>query len=306
MVRANPAGVGPRNHEIALYIEEVKPGVLRVSASADWPRPYVGVCGSMHGNEPCGALAVQRLAGDFESRALRPVDGTLFLIHANPVATSLGRRHTPEGEDLNRLWSFSFLDTLRQDAWGYEHHRVLELKEVLGDLDICLDLHSAKTATPSFGVSNGEGEIDEIAKRVGISYLVQSWYGLADKVIIGFLKLSGVPALSVECGAHGDPEIATKAYDIARSFLCATGTIEGCPESDGAEVQTVHVVEAITRTSEEFRFGSPWTGFQRLEPGTLVGRDRVTEIRVSRPCYAVLPNEDVEVGDDVVYLAIDT
>jgi succinylglutamate desuccinylase len=260
----------------------------------------------MHGDEPCGALAVHRLAGDFESRALAPKKGTLYLIHANPVATSLGRRHTHEGDDLNRLWSFAFTKTLRQEAWGYEHHRVLELKEILGDLDIFLDLHSAKTATPSFGVSNGEANIDEVAKQIGISYLVQSWYGLADKVIIGFLKLAGVPALSVECGAHGDPEIANKAYRIALSFLCATGAVEDCREADDSEVKTVHVVETITRPSEEFHFGSPWTGFQQLEPGTLVGRDRVTEIRVSRACYAVLPNEDVEVGDDVVYLAVDT
>ena len=287
-----------------MYIEEVKPGVIRVSASADWPRPYVGVCGSMHGDEPCGALAIQRIAGDFESRALAPVRGTVFLIHANPKATSLGRRHTPDGEDLNRLWDFAFADTLRGEAWGYEHHRVIELKEVLGNLDVFLDLHSAKTSTPAFGVSNGEGDIDELAKHIGLSYLVQSWYGLADKVVIGFLKLEGTPALSVECGAHGDPDIAKKAHHIAMSFLCATGSIEDCRLADAAEVQTVHVVETITRPSEEFHFGEPWTGFQRLEPGTLVGRDRVTEVRVSRPCYAVLPNEDVPVGDDVIYLAV--
>ncbi len=199
---------------------------MRVSASADWPRPYVGVCGSMHGNEPCGALAVQRIAGDFESRALLPEKGTLFLIHANLEATSLGLRHTPEGEDLNRLWDFEFTRTLREEAWGYEHRRALELKELLGELDILLDLHSAGTSTPPFGVSNGEGSVDELAKQIGISYLVQSWYGLADKVIIGFLKLAGVPALSVECGAHGDPDISETAYRIALSFLRATGAID--------------------------------------------------------------------------------
>lgn len=287
-----------------MYIEEVKPGVLRLSASADWPRPYIGVCGSIHGDEPCGALAIQRIAGDLESRALAPAKGTVFLIHANQKATSLGRRHTPEGEDLNRLWDFAFTDTLRTEAWGYEHHRVLELKEVLGDLDVLLDLHSAKAPTPAFGVSNGEGDIDEIAKHVGLSFLVQSWYGLADKVIIGFLKLSGTPALSVECGAHSDPEIVEKAYRIAMSFLRTTGAIDDGKQTNGNDVQTVHVVETITRPSEEFHFGAPWTGFQQLEPGALVGRDRVTEIRVSRACYAVLPNEDVEVGDDVIYLAI--
>jgi succinylglutamate desuccinylase len=260
----------------------------------------------MHGNEPCGGDAIRRIASAFEHGEIEPASGTVFLIHANPEGTSQGRRHTPEGDDLNRLWDFEFTESLRREAWGYEHHRVLELKEVLGDLDIFLDLHSAATSTPPFGVSNGEASIDDIAKKVGISYLVQSWYGLADKVIIGFLKLSGVPALSVECGSHDDPEITDKAHRIALSFLRVTGAVDDGNEPNGTEVRTVHVVETITKPSDEFGFGASWTGFQELEPGTLVGRDRVTEIRVSRPCYAVLPNENVEVGDDVIYLAVDT
>ncbi len=287
-------------------MEEVNPGVLRVSGANDFPRPYVGVCGSMHGNEPCGALAVQRIAGDFESRALAPARGTIFLIHANPKATSLGRRYTPGGDDLNRLWDFEFRKTLREEAWGYEHHRAVELEQILGNLDVFLDLHSARTPTPPFGVSNGEGDIDEVAKQIGVSYLVQSWYGLADKVIIGFLKLAGIPALSVECGAHGDREIANKAYDIALRFLRATGAIDDGEPIRGSDVRKVRVVERISKPSEEFAFDAPWTGFQLLEPGTLVGHDRLTEIRVSRPCYAVLPNDSVDVGDDVIYLAVDT
>ena len=289
-----------------MYIEELKPGVLRISASPDWPKPYIGVGGSMHGNEPCGAEAVRRIARAFENRDLAPAKGTIFLIHANPEATSQGRRHTPGGEDLNRVWDFEFAETLREEAWGYEHHRALELREVLGGLDVFLDLHSAGTATPAFGVSNGEAQIDEIAKQIGIAYLVQSWSGLADKVIIGFLKTAGIPALSVECGAHDDPEISETAQRIAMNFLRATGAVDDGHPTNGSDVRTVHVVETITKPSEEFHFGAPWTGFQRLEPGALVGRDRITEIRTSRACYAVLPNADVEVGDDVIYLAVDS
>ena len=260
----------------------------------------------MHGNEPCGAAAIQRIASAFKEGALEPAKGTVFLIHANPEASSQGRRHSRGGDDLNRLWDFEFTETLRREAWGYEHHRVLELKEVLGELDLFLDLHSARTPTPPFGISNGEASIDDIAKEVGISFLVQSWYGLADKVITGFLKLAGVPALSVECGSHDDPEISDTAHRIAMNFLRVTGAIDDGNETNGTEVRTVHVVETITKPSDEFGFGAPWKGFQQLEPGTLVGRDRVTEIRVSRPCYAVLPNEDVEIGEDVIYLAVDT
>ncbi len=289
-----------------MYIEELKPGVLRISASPDWPKPYIGVGGSMHGNEPCGAEAIRHIASAFENGELSPAKGTIFLVHANPEATSQGRRHTPEGEDLNRLWDFEFTETLREEAWGYEHHRALELKEVLGELDVFLDLHSAGTATPAFGVSNGEAHIDELAKQIGIAYLVQSWYGLADKVIIGFLKLAGIPAMSVECGSHGDPGISETAQRIAMNFLRVTGAIDDGHPTNGSEVRTVHVVETITKPSVEFHFGAQWTGFQRLAPGTLVGRDRVTEIRTSRACYAVLPNLDVEVGDDVIYLAVDS
>ncbi len=288
-----------------MFIEEVKDGVVRVSATEDCPRPFVGVCGSMHGNEPCGAQAIDRITQELREGMLQPGVGTLFLIHGNPEATSRGCRHTPEGGDLNRLWDFSFTESLRQEAWGYEHHRVLELKEVLGDLDVFLDLHSAATSTPPFAVSNGVPDVDDIAKRIGVSFLVQSWYGLADKVIIGFLRLASVPALSVECGAHDDPEISDKAYRIASSFLRVTGAVLNGAEPKGNDVRIVHVVETITKPSTEFHFGSPWTGFQELEPGALVGRDRVTEIRATQRCYAVLPNENLEVGDDVIYLAVD-
>ncbi|MDH3625826.1 MAG: succinylglutamate desuccinylase/aspartoacylase family protein [Myxococcales bacterium] len=288
-----------------MFIEELKDGVVKVSATEDCPRPYIGVCGSMHGNEPCGGNAIERITQELKDGALRPGDGTLFLILGNPEAITQGCRHTPEGDDLNRLWDFSFTESLRQEAWGYEHHRVLDLKEVLGELDVFLDLHSAATSTPPFAVSNGVTVVDDVAKRIGVSFLVQSWYGLADKVIIGFLRLAGVPALSVECGAHDDPEISDKAYRIAISFLQVTGALSDRTEREGNNVRTVHVVETITKPSAEFRFGSPWTGFQELEPGVLVGRDRVTEIRATRRCYAVLPNESVEVGDDVIYLAVD-
>lgn len=278
---------------------------MRVSATADYPRPYIGVCGSVHGNEPCGASAVERLARELREGTLETGTGTLFLIHANPEATSQDRRYTAEGDDLNRLWDFSFIRSLRKEAWGYEHHRVIELKEVLGDLDVFLDLHSAATSTPPFAVSNGVPAADEIARRIGVSFLVQSWYGLADQVIIGFLKLADVPALSVECGAHGDPDISDNAYRIALNFLRVTGALNDGTDPASNDMRTVHVIETITKPSTDFHFGSAWTGFQELESGALIGRDRVTEIRATRRCYTVLPNDNVEVGDDVIYLAVD-
>lgn len=288
-----------------VFVEELAPGVNRMSASKGWPRPHIGVCGSMHGNEPCGAEAIERLTNELRIGAHEVGGGTLFFIHANPEATSQRRRHTEQGDDLNRLWDFSFVESLRTDAWGYEHHRALALTDYIRDLDVFLDLHSAASATPPFGVSNGVSDINDLATRMGLSFLVKSWHGLADKVVIGFLASQGVPALSVECGAHEHPEVSQNAYEIALHFLRATGGLNAVADPPTNEVRTVRVVETITRPSPEFRFSSPWAGFDELEPGALVGRDRVTEIRTTARCYAVLPNQDVEVGDDVIYLAVD-
>lgn len=259
----------------------------------------------MHGNEPCGANAVQAIRKDLEEGRLHPARGTLFLIHANPEARSQGLRHTSTGEDLNRLWDFAFVESRRKEAWGYEHRRAVELKEVLAELDILLDLHSAFSQTPAFAISNGVKNADAVAKQLGVSYLVQSWYGLADKVIIGYLKNQDLPAISVECGAHGDPEINDKALEISLRYLRETGVLNGSLSFESQDVKSVRVVESFTKPSEEFRFGEPFTGFQRLPPGTLLGSDRVTEIRVNQACYTVLPNDQVAIGEDIIYLAVD-
>ena len=62
--------------------------------------PILTVLGGVHGNEPGGWLAAERLV-----EQVRPVNGALLVIpRANRVATSLFERTTDELGDLNRLY----------------------------------------------------------------------------------------------------------------------------------------------------------------------------------------------------------
>ena len=288
-----------------MFVEEIATGVSKLSEGQPCRRPYVGICGALHGNESAGYAALRQLGGQLERGDLTLEQGTLFLIQGNPEATAHGLRCTATGYDLNRLWDFAYVDRLQMSAWGYEHHRACELKPILEDLDLFLDLHSASAPTPAFAVTNGVPAAEEIAERLDVPFVIRSWSDLADRVIIGFLGTKGVPSLSVECGSHDDPQTAAEAYRIARNFLRAAAVLGGDWEATRNGARSVRVVETISKPSPEFRFATSLSGFQRLEPGTLLGRDRVTEIRVSEGCYAVLPNEEVEVGEDVVYLAVD-
>ena len=66
-------------------------GALRISAAPDFPRPHVGVVGAVHGNEPCGLRAIERLRAELVGGELSLRSGTLFLIHGNPRATPAAR-----------------------------------------------------------------------------------------------------------------------------------------------------------------------------------------------------------------------
>ena len=81
------------------------------------PGPHVLVNGLTHGNELCGAIAV-----DFLFRhAIRPTRGVMTLSFANVAAFQRFDARVPDAsrfvdEDFNRLWDVATLDGPRQSA----------------------------------------------------------------------------------------------------------------------------------------------------------------------------------------------
>jgi succinylglutamate desuccinylase len=93
-------------------------GVLRSASAIDAPRPHVAVFGAVHGNEPCGLRAIERLRAEFARAELQLLAGTLDLIHGNPPATEQHERHTRGGVDLNRLFDYRFEAEVPAAHWA--------------------------------------------------------------------------------------------------------------------------------------------------------------------------------------------
>ena len=281
------------------------PGIVRISSDPAFPRPHVGVVGSVHGNEPCGRDAIASLRSSLERGHLALRAGTITLVHANPKATELGVRHTEDGADLNRILDFAYVDTLDKRAWGYEHHRALELRLVLEDLDALLDIHSSGSPTPPFAITNAIAPCGQWASALDVPFVIDAWDTLADKITTGVLERRGKPALGVECGAHNDSATSDNARSLATQFLVVAGVLEGDASPRVTAPKRVFVRETITKPNAEFKFARPIAGFDKLEANTLIGRDGLIEIRTALDCYAVLPNDNVPVGKDVLYLAVE-
>ena len=280
------------------------PGVLRVARSAELPRPHVGVLGAVHGNERCGLAALERLTDAVSSGALAPSAGTWVLVHGNPEASEAGRRYTQGGADLNRLFDFAFETNLPRAQWTPEHERAALLRPVLEGLDALLDLHSATWPTPPFAIVNDAPASRELARRLGVGFVTQGWGGpglLMDRVSIGLLGKQGLPAVSVECGQHDEPDAIEEAWRCTVRFLRASGVLDG--EAPRGDARFLEIVEIVSRPSETFRFVRPFRGLDVLEAGELLAADRIAELRVRERCYVLMPNDTVPVGRDMVFLA---
>jgi hypothetical protein len=60
---------------------------------------------------------------------------------------------------------------------------------------------------------------------------------------------------------------------------------------------------AIKRPSASFRFSRPLASMQQLAAGEIIGSDEDITFCAQRACYVIMPNDNVEVGDDMLYVA---
>jgi succinylglutamate desuccinylase len=292
----------------SLHVEEdpAIQGVTRIARTPDWPRPWVLVIGSIHGDEPCGREAIASLVADARAGALALTRGTLVTLHGNPAASKEGTRCSAGGLDLNRLFDFRFVDELSEARWTPEHRRALALRPLVEQADVGVDLHSARAVTPPFAIAmSAKGSLD-LALALGVPYVTTGWNGpglLEHQVALTLLSRRGKPGVAVECGSHDEPHAAETARRIIDRMLRALDLIEDEVPRPSAPSVVLRLMDAIKRPSPTFRFTRPLSGLERLLPGERIGGDANVEIRMRSECYALMPNDSVPVGEDMLYLA---
>ncbi|HLI21382.1 MAG TPA: succinylglutamate desuccinylase/aspartoacylase family protein, partial [Stellaceae bacterium] len=110
------------------------------SFTAAAPGPHVMLSALMHGNEICGAIALDRLL----RAELRPARGTLTFAFCNVAAYRRFSRADPAAsryvdEDMNRIWDAAKLSGPRQSE---ELQRARLLRPLVDRVDFLLDIHS--------------------------------------------------------------------------------------------------------------------------------------------------------------------
>ena len=276
--------------------------------------PHVLVTALTHGNEICGAIALDRL---FHA-GLRPRQGKLTLAFDNIAAYRSFDLRVPTAsryvdEDFNRLWSSATLDGPRDSV---ELTRARALRPVVDAADFLLDIHSMQYATAPLMLAGTLDKSLGLAKRVGIPELIMCDAGHAAGPRMRDYGGFGDPnsaktALLIEA-QHWERRAAEVATDVMLRFLIALGTMTrddagvlAGPDFDVHPRQRViQVTEAVTITGDKFEFVQDFRGLEVLSPkGTLIGRDNGREIRTPYDdCVLIMPSRRLAKGQTAVRL----
>ena len=207
--------------------------------------PEVAIVGALHGDEPCGVRAIDRLIED------HPVlERAVKLIVANEEALEQNVRYIDA--DLNRSFDGAPFP-------GSNEHRLAELlaDELRGMT--ALAIHSTQSTDEPFGIVNGlEGPMADIAPFLSITALVD-----VDQPEGRIFALEA-DFIEVEAGRQGSDQAAENAYRIAREFLTATGALPG--QTVGREVPVFRLDDRIDKPTAE-AYEVFVENFSRVESG---------------------------------------
>ena len=275
------------------------------------PGPHVMISSVVHGNELCGAIAVDHML----QNNVRPLKGKLSLAFMNVDAYLSFDPDNPSAsryldEDFNRLWTKELLEG---DRSSIELRRAREVLPVLDTVDLLLDIHSMQTATTPLMMAGPLDKGCEFARKLEIPEVVVMDFGHKAgrrmREYEGFSDPGSTKnALLIECGQNWDQRSADLAITASWRFLMMLGLVS---EENAAvhlrteppsEQRIIKVSGPYTIRNSDFSFKEPYVGLEEIpSAGTVIANDG--EIDVKTPydnCVLIMPSRRQRPGDTAV------
>jgi succinylglutamate desuccinylase len=286
--------------------------------------PTVAIVAGMHGNEPAGIAAAQRLLSALRGATAR-LRGRLVALAGNLSALAAGQRFLER--DLNRLWTADQITRLEgtppadDDTEQAEQRALLSVLRTLGreaegagqEL-VVLDLHSTSAPSAPFAIINDTLRSRALALAVPIPLVL----GLEESVrgaLIDYTADAGHEFVGLEGGEHHAPATAELLEAAVWHVLVKLGALrrEDVPDL-AAHAERLRraasgapgVVEVLYRheiaPGDDFRMEPGFRSFQPVRAGHLLARDRRGPVAAPLDGLLLLPLYQ-ERGEDGFFIA---
>lgn len=271
------------------------------------PGPTVIFLGGVHGNEPAGILALNRVMAELEGKE-EFISGNVFAVSGNISALEKGERFSRQ--DLNRMWTREKVRRLKtieeqgledEEAEQYEINKFLRalMKENTGPY-YYFDIHTTSSNTIPFITVNDS----LLNRRFTTRYPVPKIMGIEeylDGPILSYINEVGYIAFGFEAGQHDDPAAVDNAVSFAYLSMCYTGTL-GVDDFDiashhdhlaGTSSDLGDVYEIFYRhevvQGENFKMLPGFTNFQKIRRGQILARSKEKTIKSKSNARIFMP-----------------
>jgi len=270
--------------------------------------------GSIHGNEPSGHLALERVRDRL--RHIEPrLHGRVFLITGNVGA--LEKRSRFQAYDLNRGWTRENVirNTLEPHSSlpeDLEQHELLAIfRSVLrsaADEVYVLDLHSTSAGGRPFATVGDTLRNRAFARNLPVTILL----GIEEQLegtMLEFMNNEGAVTLGFEGGQHEDPVAVDNHEALVLLSLVNAGILREDDLRDAGELsgrlqralEAPGIFEVRYRKPiseiDEFRMKPGFRNFDPIRRGQVLAADRDGEIRAPESGLIMMPLYQKEGSD---------
>lgn len=220
--------------------------------------PELAVVGSIHGDEPAGKKAIERVVEELDFK--KPVR---FII-ANEEALKKNVRYIES--DLNRSFPGD------KNSKSHEEKLAAEILDKLEGMTV-LDIHTTRSYAKPFATIKSLEDLGRVKKTS------------AEKAVYftndGGTLTEYVEGVLVEAGYQGSEQAAENAVDVIKNFLAAHDAIE-----ENYTLSEPEVFKYLETVEGDYEFLAE--NFEKVEEGEVYARNDSEELVAEKDFYPVL------------------
>ena len=273
--------------------------------------PTLICIGSIHGNEPAGVTALQRVFGHLEREQLIS-HGTLLGIVGNLSAVAQNKRYVDE--DLNRIWTKDRIDPILSGdlTSSQKIAEVQETKEILNEIEraaaeargdlFLVDLHTTSGHSPPSGFVADTLHNRSFALRFPVPIILGLEEHL-DGTIMEYFNNRGYVTLGFEGGQHDSStsvDLLESCVWMGLSVLNMVRNPDCTPQIELARNRLSEVSNPFPRALEVryrhqvdyddgFEMEPGFAGFQLVRAGDVLAHDRTGKLIAAEDGRVLLP-----------------
>ncbi len=256
--------------------------------TSDNPWPSLIFLWAIHGNEPCGTIAINHICNHLGSGEIQLIRGSLTCIPVcNPQAASLNVRQIDR--NLNRIFCH------HNDPIAYEEKLANEIITILQQTsyDILVDCHSWHTSNAHFVFQDyDDPDTKYLAESTGMKTIIHGRPALYetsnDMDTWSYAHSQGKTTITIEWWQHDEPEAITRTYNALINILQSYNMITWKPYINPNQN---HIqMYAIIKKEKLWHFVRYFSHWDYIAHGEhIIEYEDGSIYRADRDCVIILP-----------------